>query len=81
MCIRTLLTHLHGCGFGIAAFDRIEQEEPSPNVSLEVGHMPAMGKSVCLLKDKTLKNLQPDLMGKLYKPFDPKTQSRRFLCN
>ena len=28
-------------------------------------------KQVCLLKDKTLKNLHSDLVGKLYKSFDP----------
>jgi hypothetical protein len=64
-------TYMHGCGFGIAIFDRIEEEEFSPNVSLEVGYMMALGKDVCLLKDKTLETLQADLLGKLYKPFDP----------
>ena len=29
------------------------------------------GRPVCLLKDKTLKTLQADLVGKLYKTFDP----------
>jgi hypothetical protein len=62
---------MHGCGFGIAIFDRIEEEEFSPNVSLEVGYMMALGKDVCLLKDKTLETLHADLLGKLYKPFDP----------
>ena len=28
-------------------------------------------KNVCLLKDQTLKNLPTDLIGKLYKEFDP----------
>ncbi|GEM_PF-2764333 len=64
-------TYLHGCGFGIAVFDRIEEEEFSPNVSLEVGYMMALRKHVCLLKDKTLQTLHADLLGELYKPFDP----------
>jgi nucleoside 2-deoxyribosyltransferase len=63
-------TYMHGCGLGIAVFERIEADDFNPNVSLEVGYMLAMGKPVCLLKDKTLKTLQSDLVGKLYKPFD-----------
>jgi hypothetical protein len=64
-------TYVYGCGFGIAVFERIETEEFNPNVALEVGYMFALKKPVCLLKDRTLKTLQADLMGKLYKVFDP----------
>jgi len=64
-------TYMHGCGFGVAVFERIEQEEFNPNVSLEVGYMLALGKQVCLLKDRTLKTLHADLIGRLYRPFDP----------
>jgi hypothetical protein len=64
-------TYLHGCDFGIAVFERIEQDDFNPNVSLEVGYMMAMGKDVCLLKDKTLKTLHTDLVGRLYRTFDP----------
>ena len=64
-------THLHGCGFGIAIFERIESEEPNANVGLEVGYLMAMNKPVLLLKDRTVETLQADLAGKLYKPFDP----------
>jgi hypothetical protein len=64
-------TYLYGCGFGIAVFERIEADDFNPNVSLEVGHMLAMKKPVCLLKDQTLQTLQTDLVGKLYKEFDP----------
>jgi hypothetical protein len=66
-----VLTYLHGCSFGIAVFERLEADDFNPNVSLEVGYMRALRKSVCLLKDKTLKTLQSDLVGKLYKAFDP----------
>ena len=66
-----VMTYLYGCGFGIAVFERIEDEEFNPNVSLEVGYMFALGKPVCLLKDETLKTLHTDLIGKLYKDFDP----------
>ncbi len=57
--------------FGIALFERLEEDEFNPNVSLEVGYLRALRKPVCLLKDKTLKTLQTDLVGKLYKSFDP----------
>ena len=63
-------TYMHACDFGIAVFDRIQEENFNPNVSFEVGYMMALSKKVLLLKDQTLKNLQSDLAGKLYKPFD-----------
>ncbi|HEX3525924.1 MAG TPA: CHAT domain-containing protein [Thermoanaerobaculia bacterium] len=66
-----VLTYAYGCGFGIAVFERIEREEFNPNVALEVGYMFALKKKVCLLKDRTLDNLQADLVGKLYRVFDP----------
>ena len=66
--VRTLL---HGCGFGIAVYERIETNEPNANVGLEVGYLMAMNKSVLLLKDKTVPTLPADLAGKLYKEFDP----------
>ncbi len=64
-------THLHGCSFGIAVYERIETDEPNANVGLEVGYLMAMNKPVLLLKDRTVKILQADLAGKLYKEFDP----------
>jgi hypothetical protein len=66
-----ILTYIYGCGFGIAVFERIEQDDFNPNVSLEVGYMIALGKKVCLLKDQTLPKLHTDLVSKLYKEFDP----------
>jgi hypothetical protein len=66
-----VLTCLYGCGFAIAVFERIESEDFNPNVALEVGYVMALGKQVCLLKDQTLKHLNTDLIGKLYKTFDP----------
>lgn len=70
-----ILTYVYGCGFGVAVFERIEQEEFNPNIALEVGYMMALRKPVLLLKDKTLKNLNTDLIGKLYKIFDPQSIS------
>jgi hypothetical protein len=66
-----ILTYIYGCRFGIAVFERIEDEIINPNVSLEVGYMLGLGKSVCYLKDRTQRTLQSDLIGKLYREFDP----------
>jgi len=66
-----VLTYIYGCGFGIAVFERLEHDDFNPNVSLEVGYMFALRKPVCLLKDKTLRTLHTDLVGKLYREFDP----------
>lgn len=64
-------TYMHCCDFGIGVFERILADNFNPNVSIEVGYMMGLRKNVCLLKDQTLKNLPTDLMGKLYKQFDP----------
>ena len=66
-----ILTYMYGCSLGVAVFERIEEEEFNPNVSLEVGYLLALKKPVCLIKDKTLRTLHTDLVGKLYKVFDP----------
>jgi hypothetical protein len=66
-----ILTYLYGCNLSVAVFERIEKDEFNPNVSLEVGYMLALKKPVCLIKDKTLETLQTDLVGKLYREFDP----------
>ena len=65
-----ILTYIYGCRFGIAVFERIESETINPNVSLEVGYLLGLDKPVCFLKDHTLKTLQTDLIGQLYKQFD-----------
>jgi hypothetical protein len=66
-----ILTYIHGCGFGVAIFERTETDDFNSNVALEVGYMLALKKHVCFLKDRTLKTLQVDLIGKLYRIFDP----------
>ena len=63
-------TYMHCCEFGISIFERVTEDEFNPNVSLEVGYMMGLNKPVCLLKDRTLKSLQTDLAGKLYKPIN-----------
>ncbi len=63
-------TYMHGCDFGVAVFERIEDEVFNPNISLEVGYLLALGKPICYLKDKSLKRLPTDLISKLYREFD-----------
>jgi hypothetical protein len=65
-----VLTYLHGCHFGVAIFERLSDDYFNPNVSLETGYMLALGKNVCLLKDRTIRALQTDLVGKMYREFD-----------
>jgi nucleoside 2-deoxyribosyltransferase len=65
-----ILAYIYACDFGIAVFERIARDYFNPNVSLEVGYMLGLNKPVCLLKDQTLRNLQTDLLGKLYKSFN-----------
>lgn len=66
-----ILTYIHGCDFGIAVYERVETNDFNPNVALEVGYMLGLRKKVLLLKDQTLEALQTDLVGKLYREFDP----------
>lgn len=68
---QNIRTYMHCTDFGISVFERILEDTFNPNVSLEVGYMLGLGKSVCFLKDNTLQQLHSDLVGKLYKPFDP----------
>lgn len=65
-----ILTYIYGCGFAVAFFERIQSDDPNPNVALEVGYMLALRKNVCLFKDQTLKALPTDLISKLYRDFD-----------
>jgi hypothetical protein len=69
--LANIRTYMHGCDFGVAVFERLMKDEFNPNMALEVGYMMAQGKPVLLLKDKTLKYLHTDIVGKLYRDFDP----------
>jgi hypothetical protein len=66
-----IVTYMYGCGMGVVVFESIEAKDFNPNVSLEVGYMYALGKKLCLLKDRKLTALHSDLTGKLYREFDP----------
>jgi len=67
--IWNVMTYLYGCAFGIAVYEKIKSETFNPNISLEVGALFALNKSVCILKDNNLKEVPTDIIGKLYRPF------------
>jgi hypothetical protein len=76
--LTNIRTYMHGCGFGVAIFDRINSEYFNPNVSLEIGYMMALKRPILFLKDITLKSLQTDLVGKLYEEFDFQNYKKAF---
>lgn len=67
---------MHGCDFGIGLYtndsDKTKDEKIkiNPNLSLEVGYMLAIGKPVCILKERELKKMNIDLADRLYCEFD-----------
>jgi hypothetical protein len=71
-----ILTYIYGCAFGIAVFDRVLSDQFNPNVAFEVGWLDAIGKPVCLLRDRTLTTFPSDLLGKLYLQFDTSKPKR-----
>jgi protein-tyrosine-phosphatase/nucleoside 2-deoxyribosyltransferase len=68
--------YMDACDFGIAVFDQTASNDFNPNVSLELGYMMADKKRLLLLKDKTLPKMPSDLVGQLYKEFDPNDVTR-----
>jgi hypothetical protein len=68
--LSNIRTYMHGCGLGVAVFERIESDAHDPNIALEVGYMLALDKRVCLLRDITVRQLPADLAGSLYSDFD-----------
>ena len=65
-------SYMDACDLGVAIFDQTPNNDFNPNVSLELGYMMATGlKRLLLLKDKNLPRLPSDLVGHLYREFDP----------
>ncbi len=62
--------YLNGCEYGIAVLENLYSDEMNPNVALEYGYMLAKGKKVLLLKEKSFKNINADILGKIWKEFD-----------
>jgi hypothetical protein len=61
---------LLSCSLGIAVFDRSEVGEVyNPNVAYELGMMHLLNRPCLLLKHRSLKSLQTDILMKLYEPY------------
>lgn len=65
--VRWLMDHSR---YAIAVFDRLDEPQINPNVTLELGYMLALKKQCLILKDKSMKTLNSDIIGRLYTPFD-----------
>jgi CAP12/Pycsar effector protein, TIR domain len=63
-------TYLYGSRFCIAVHERNLSDDHNANVAFEVGYTLGLKKSVCLLKEKTVKALPSDLQGRIYVQFD-----------
>jgi hypothetical protein len=64
-----VLACMEACRFGIAVFEEID-EALSPNVTLELGYMMALGRKCLMLKEKRMPELSADLRGFLCGEFD-----------
>lgn len=58
------------CSRGIAVFDGAEYgQEFNPNVAYELGMLHLLGRSCLIMKHRTLRTLQTDILMKLYQSF------------
>lgn len=62
--------YMDACELGIAVFERIDDDDFNPNVSLELGYMTALNRRILILKEKRLRTLPSDIIGQLYTSFD-----------
>lgn len=73
---QNIQVYMHGCDFGIGLYtdesDKAKEEKIkiNPNLSLEVGYMLAIGKPICILKEKKLAKMNIDLADRLYCEFN-----------
>lgn len=61
---------IYGCRMAFAVFERINDDSFNPNVSFEVGYSLGLKKPVCILKERTIRTLHADLIGRLFVTFD-----------
>jgi len=58
-------SYMRACSFGIAVY-----RDVNANIAYESGYMRALGKPVCILKERSLSALPTDLVGQLFVEFD-----------
>ncbi|MHC2438949.1 TIR domain-containing protein [Bradyrhizobium sp. USDA 4451] len=68
----SLQKDMDSCSHAIAIVDDRTKSGINKNVLIETGYMLARKAGVLLLKDRTLASLPTDLLGHLYRTFDPK---------
>ncbi|HEV2961456.1 MAG TPA: hypothetical protein VG649_06485 [Candidatus Angelobacter sp.] len=61
---------MEACYFGVAIFEAIDEQDFSPNISLELGYMMGLKRHCLLLKEHNVNMLPTDLCGHEYKRFD-----------
>ncbi|MEI9475540.1 MAG: hypothetical protein WCO26_03060 [Deltaproteobacteria bacterium] len=62
---------LLSCSKGIAIFDKAEiRQKFNPNVAYELGMLHLLGRDCLILKHQSLKNLQTDILMKLYHEYE-----------
>lgn len=62
--------HMWASRYGIAIFENRADRGLNYNLTIEVGGMLVLGRRTALLKDKSIKSMPTDLVGKIYKSID-----------
>lgn len=62
--------HMWGSRYGIAFFENRARKGLNYNLTIEVGSMLVLGRRTALLKDKSIKAMPTDLVGKIYTSVD-----------
>jgi hypothetical protein len=62
--------HMWACRFGIAFFENRMKAGLNYNLTIEVGSMLMAGRRCGLLKDRSIKKMPTDLVGRIYKNVD-----------
>lgn len=68
--------HMWACRYGLAFFEDRMKARLNYNLTIEVGSMLMAGRRCALLKDRSIKKMPTDLVGRIYKDVDlAKSQS------
>jgi hypothetical protein len=62
--------HMWASRYGIAFFEDSRSKGINYNLTIEVGSMLMAGRRCAILRDRTIKSLPTDLVGRIYKPVD-----------
>jgi hypothetical protein len=62
--------HMWASRYGVAFFENRAHRGLNYNLTIEVGGMLVLGRRTALLKDKSIKSMPTDLVGKIYKSID-----------